>query len=156
MVSPRVPQFDLAPTELTLCPTLRTSRSWALWGNRTEAAAARPNLSMYNGETDTPEALGHAADREARDILLALSITELVEIMQKQYTTVRDTARKQHDSFSSRDLQSLRRQLLTLSIDLASLEVDVPSWWEHRAPSILRLSTAMSTVTRPYSISPRI
>lgn len=145
LVSPRVPEFVLTPTELDICPTLRTSRSWALWGNRTTAAAARPHLSMYNGDSDTPEALGHGADREARDVLLALSITELVEIMQGRYTTVRDTARKQHDSFSSCDLQSLRRQLLTLSIDLASLEDDVPSssleddvpsWWERRGPRI--------------------
>jgi len=136
IVSPRVPEFVLTPTELDICPTLRTSRSWALWGNRSVAAAARPHLRMYNGDSDTPEALGHGADREARDILLALSITELVEIMQEQYTTVRDTARKQHESFSSRDLQSLRRQLLTLSIDLVSLEQDVPSWWERRGPRI--------------------
>jgi hypothetical protein len=136
VISPQVPEFVLAQTELDICPTLRTSRSWALWGNRTAAATARPHLSMYNGDSDTPEALGHAADDEVRDMMLALSITELVKIMQEQYTTVRDTARKQHKSFSSRDLQNLRRQLLTLSIDLASLEVDVPSWWERHAPSI--------------------
>jgi hypothetical protein len=136
LVSPQAPELVLAQTELDLCPTLRTSRSWALWGNRTAAAAARPHLSIYNGDSDTPEALGHAADREARDILLALSITELVKCMQQQYTTVRDTAQTQHKSFSSRDLQSLRRQLLTLSIDLTSLEDDVPSWWERHTPSI--------------------
>ncbi|WP_445161427.1 hypothetical protein ACTXG5_25475 [Mycobacterium sp. Dal123C01] len=136
VISPQVPELVLTQTELDICPTLRTSRSWALWGNRSAAAAARPHIRLYNGESDTPEALGHAADDEARDMLLGLSITELIELMETQYTTVRDTARKQHRSFSSRDLQSLRSQLLTLSIDLTSLEVDVPSWWVRHAPSV--------------------
>lgn len=134
ITSPHVPEFGLAPTQLSLCPTMRTSRSWALWGNRVAAVKARPGLSMYNGEPDTAEALAHAADDEIRNFLLALSITELVKIMQADYAAVRDTARRQHDSFSSHDLQSLRRQLLTLSNNLASLEVDVPLWWERNSP----------------------
>jgi hypothetical protein len=130
IAAPQVPKFVLQPTDSSICPTLRTGRSWALWGNRTVAAAARPNLRMYNTESDTPEALAHAADDETRDFLLALAVTEMVGVMQEQYTNVRDTARRQHGSFSSRYLQSLRRTLLTLSIDLASTKVDVPSWWE--------------------------
>lgn len=127
--STQIPEFALERTDVGVCPTLQTSRSWALWGNRLAASKARPDLGVYHGASDTPEALGYAVDEEARDMLLALSITELVDTMKGQYTTVRDTARAQHDSFTSSDLQSLRRQLLTLSIDLASLEVDVPTWW---------------------------
>lgn len=140
ITSPQVPKLVLEPTELSVCPTLRTSRTWALWGNRSAASSARPGLSVYNGDSDTPEALGHATHREARDILIALSITELTTTMEEQYTAVRDTARTQHDSFSSHDLQVLRRQLLTLSIDLASLKDDVRSWWtrrHHRVPTFV-------------------
>jgi hypothetical protein len=129
-VAPEVPKFVLDQTSVTVCPALRPGRSWALWGNRAAAAAARPHLSMYNTESDTPEALGHAADREMRDFLLALAVTEFTRIMEAQYTAVRDTARRQHDSFSSRYIQDLRRLLLTLSLNLASTKVDVPTWWE--------------------------
>jgi len=135
IVSPAVPQFALAPTDLDLCPTLGTERTWALWGNRAEAVASRPSLTDYAGP-DEFEALAHTVDDETRDVFLALSVTEMVNLMQRNYTQLRDTARRQHDSFSSEYLQSLRQTLLTLSIDLASTKVDVPSWWERHRSSI--------------------
>lgn len=130
IASPHVPQLAVSRTHPDLCPTLGTSRSWALWGNRTEAAQARPHLTMYGGESDTPRAIGRAVDEEIRDFLIALAVTEMIETLQVQYTKVRDTARRQHDSFSSRYLKVLRQNLLTLSIDVASCKVDVPAWWE--------------------------
>jgi hypothetical protein len=136
MVSSQVPKLVLAPAEVSLCPALGTARSWTLWGNRAVATSARSHLHMYNGESDTPEALGHAVDDEIRDFLLALSVSEMAGVMREQYAKVRDTARRQHDSFSSRYLQRLRRTLLTLSIDLASAKVDVRAWWERHSGSI--------------------
>ena len=131
--SEQVPKLMLSPADIALCPTLRTRRTWALWGNRTVAAEARPDLSMYNGETDTPEALGHAADREMREFLIALSLTEMTALMGERYAELRDTARQQHDSFSARYINGLRRTLLTSSLDLSSASVDVPQWWDRHS-----------------------
>jgi hypothetical protein len=136
IVSPTVvPQLALVSTDPDMCPTLGTRRTWALWGNGAAAVEARPNLTKYVG-LDEYESLAHTADDETRDIFLALSVTEMVKLMQQQYTTLRDTARRQHDSFSSRYLGHLRQTLLTLSVDLASAKVDVPSWWERHRSSI--------------------
>ncbi|MFV8233964.1 hypothetical protein [Mycolicibacterium fortuitum] len=133
IASPHVPQLAVHRTDPVLCPTLGTSRSWALWGNRTEVARARSDLSMYGGESDIAGAIGRAVDDDIRDFLLALSVTEMIETLRSQYTTVRDTARRQHDSFSSRYLKVLSNTLLTLSIDVASCKVDVPAWWNRAA-----------------------
>lgn len=129
IASPHVPQLAVHRTDPGLCPTLGTSRSWALWGNRTEVARARSDLSMYGSESEIPGAIGRAVDDDIRDFLLALSVTEMIETLRSQCTTVRDTARRQHNSFSSRYLKALSNTLLTLSIDAASCNVDFPAWW---------------------------
>lgn len=132
IVSPVVKGLALAKTEPEMCPTLGTSRTWSLWGNRAEAVAASPGLTTYYG-ADEYRALAHKVDREVRDIFLALAVTEMVSEMQRRYTKVRDTAREHHTSFSAEYVQRLRQTLLTLSIDLASTSTDVPAWWErHR------------------------
>lgn len=132
IASPAVPEFVLIPTDLEVCPTLETSRTWALWGNHSKAIAARPGLTKYAGP-DEFLALAHGVDEEMRDVFVALSVSEMVNLMQRRYTELRDSARQQHNSFSPRDLQHLRRTLLTLSIDVASTKDDVPTWWErHR------------------------
>ncbi|GAS98593.1 uncharacterized protein RMCC_5558 [Mycolicibacterium canariasense] len=138
IASPDVPQLAVNRADPGLCPSLGTSRSWALWGNRTEVAQARTDLSMYGGEADTPRAIGRAVSDDIRDFLIALSVTEMIDTLQSQYAKVRDTARRQPDSFSTRYLKVLRRTLLTLSIDVASCKVDVPAWWERAVRDIAR------------------
>jgi hypothetical protein len=138
IASPHVPQLAVSRTDPGLCPTLGTSRSWALWGNRAEVAQARSDLSMYGGKSDVPGAIGRAVNDDIRDFLVALSVTEMIATLQSQYAKVRDNARRQHDSFSSRYLKVLRQTLLTLSIDVASCKVDVPAWWERAAQDIAR------------------
>lgn len=134
IVSTVVREFAVTQTSLDMCPSMGTSRTWALWGNRSAAAAARPNLPLHS--SDENSALAHAADHETRDVFLALAVTEMIRYMQQQYTELRDTARKQHDNFSADYLQSLRQTLLTLSIDLLSTKVDVPAWWKRHRSSI--------------------
>jgi hypothetical protein len=91
---------------------------------------------MYGGKSDIPGAIGRAVNDDIRDFLVAMSVTEMIETLQSQYAKVRDTARRQHASFSSRYLKLLRQNLLTLSIDVASCKVDVPAWWERAAQDI--------------------
>lgn len=133
VVSPVVHGVAISKTDLHMCPTLKTERTWALWCNRSVAIAARPGVTDWAGSNEF-DALAHTLDHEIREVLLALSVTALVELMQRQFTSLRDTARRQHDSFSPRYLLNLRQTLLTLSIDLASIKIDVPAWWERRRP----------------------
>jgi hypothetical protein len=108
ITSPVVPHFALIPTELELSPTLGTGRTWALWGNHAEAVASRPSLTMYGGSNEF-EALAHDVDDDVRDVFLALSVTEMVNLMRRRYTNLRDTARRQHAAFHRRIYRSFGR-----------------------------------------------
>lgn len=131
-MSPVVPELALTRTSMGLSPDMGTRCTWALWGNRAATAAARPEVTRHRGIHEN-QALAHAVDDEIRNVLLALSITEAVRLLQRQYTRVRDSARLQHDSFSPDFVDDLRTTLLTVSIDISSTSTDVKAWWErHR------------------------
>lgn len=139
MVSAVLPKLVLEPTQfgphfLTRQRASWETPSWTLWGSRDALAEIHPPSRPDPDVSDAlAEDLPWMVSVETEYLITALAISEMVTAMQDQYAKLRDTARRQHDSFSGRDIQKLRRTLLTLSVDLASAAIVVPAWWERNA-----------------------
>ncbi|MCP2236959.1 hypothetical protein LY41_002789 [Prauserella halophila] len=125
--SPELPNIRLSRVETSLCPTLST-RTWTLWGNRSVLVESH-DLRFY-GSSDT-RAIGHAVDQRIAEFFVLLSISDFIEVTEKQYSILRDTARARHGDFKARDVRRLRTSFLTLSLDTSSVAQDVTKLWNN-------------------------
>lgn len=93
--------------------------TWALWGNRTEVLNDLSNLIDSYGPGRQDGSIAHYIRDAVENYFLRLSISEMLEVCQARYSAIRDGAR-QHGQ-----LNRLRSSLLTLSIDLSSVDRDI-------------------------------
>jgi hypothetical protein len=100
-------------------------RTWALWGNRTEIldGLAKEFASYGLGQQDS--SIAHYVQDAIEDYFLRLSMSEMLEVCQARYAAMRDTAR-QHGQ-----LGRLRASLLTLSVDMSSIDRDIRAYNAH-------------------------
>ena len=127
--SSQVPQMLFSPVQTDMCPAL-DGRTWALWGNRDVIANAHENLHFYG--QDRNGAIAHAANRRMGNFLVMNAVSEFLVVVERRYAVLRDNARTRHGQFKTRDLRELRANLLTLSLDLASVARDVDAFWKRK------------------------
>ena len=97
-------------------------RTWALWGNRTEIFDGLANELDFYGLSQHDSSIAHYAQKAIEDYFLRLSISEMLEVCEARYASMRDAAR-QHGQ-----LGRLRASLLTLSIDMSSIDRDIRAY----------------------------
>jgi len=134
--SPNLPKLVLVPNRPSMTQGLVTHRTMALWGQRNAVLEAASHVEMYGGRTD--RAIAARYNDEIRNFLITAALSDFIEIVEKRFANLRDTARRAHGEFRTAALETLRRHLLTLSLDLASLDGDLESWqrqtrWEGEA-----------------------
>jgi hypothetical protein len=148
--SPDLPQMLLAPVEGDLCPALEGERTWMLFGRRDSVANSVQHLGMYGQGKN--QALAHFVHRRIRNFLLLLAISEFIGVTQKGLSALRDEARTRHGRFGRRDLKQLRLNLLTVSLDLASVARDVSTFhhrrWRDEGDAQVSLDYSPSIVTQ--------
>ena len=126
-ISPSLPGLILSPNDPGLNPTIG-HRAAALWGNAKIVAAGQRNLQTFGKAPD--RAIARAVHRTIDTFLVLMAISDLLTDVEKRYATLRDTARIRHGEFQTKDIRELRANLLTLSLDLASISRDVLSFWD--------------------------
>ncbi|MGY4652492.1 hypothetical protein [Mycobacterium sp. URHB0021] len=97
-------------------------RTWALWGNRTEILDGLSNTLESHGLGQHDSSIAHYAQEAIEDYFLRLSISEMLEVCDARYASMRDAAR-QHGQ-----LERLRASLLTLSVDMSSIDRDIRAY----------------------------
>lgn len=125
-----VPKLALVPISRSLERGLRSHRTMALWGQRGEVAAAASHLEMYGSSDD--HAIASRYSDGIQNFLVTLAVSDYLEVAQGKYASLRDTARTHHGRFRPKVLEELRQQLLTLSLDLASVYRDLQQYWTRR------------------------
>lgn len=134
--SANLPKLVLVPNRPSMTRGLPSHRTMALWGQRAAVLDAADHVDMYGGRTD--RAIAARYNDEIQNFLLTVAVSDFIEIVDKRFASLRDTARRTHGEFRTDSLETLRRHLLTLSLDLASVRGDLESWrcraqWEGEA-----------------------
>ncbi|WP_159039441.1 hypothetical protein [Streptomyces sp. NRRL F-7442] len=70
-----------------------------------------------------------------REALCFLSLSDYLDVMQVDYSKLRDEARTQHGKFSARRLRRMRDSFLALSMDLSSAVRDLPQFHDSHVSS---------------------
>jgi hypothetical protein len=125
-----VPKLALVPTRTDIAPAMKTHRTWAIWGQRDSAAAA---THMDGFGSDPVDALASRYSDGLQGLLLTMAVSGFLEVTEQRYARLRDRARVRHGEFSASALQELRQHLLTLSLDLANVRLDLEQYRRHGA-----------------------
>lgn len=124
--SANLPNLVLVPNRPSMSRGLPSHRTMALWGQRAAVLDAADHVEMYGGRTD--RAIAARYNDEIQNFLITIAVSDFIEIVEKRFASLRDTARRTHGEFRTDALETLRRHLLTLSLDLASVRGDLETW----------------------------
>ena len=128
--SAAIPKMLLVPTQRSMARGISTDRTWALWGQR---QAVMDSATYMTGYGDDPNrAIAHRYADAIESFLVTLAVSDLLETVEARYALIRDRARAQHGRFKAKVINDLREQLLTLSIDVATVQRDLERSWKSR------------------------
>jgi hypothetical protein len=83
---------------------------------------------MY-GDSDAGRALAHRYGDGVERFLVELGVSDMMRDFESTYADMRDNAHVQHGRFKVQVIRRLRRQFLTTSLDLRSLQRDLADYW---------------------------
>ncbi|GIL27057.1 hypothetical protein NUM_23110 [Actinocatenispora comari] len=119
-----LPEFSLESVDRTLCRSFKSDGVWNFWGN--SDAARRAFESRNTAPKISPDdRLAHEVDNFITDIAVELTIARYLGVMRQRYAELRDFSRERHGKFNARQIARLRKDVLTLSLDLGSVSRDV-------------------------------
>jgi hypothetical protein len=122
--STRFPAMIIGKRDIRSDSDMEDRRTWAIWGNRTEILDGLAETLTSRGLGQGDSSIAHYVRDAIEDYFLRLSISEMLEVCQGRYASMRDAAR-QHGQ-----LDRLRASLLTLSVDMSSIDRDVRAYNE--------------------------
>jgi hypothetical protein len=120
--STKFPAMTLGERQIRSDSDMEDRRTWALWGNRAEILDGLAKSLAAHGLGQHDSSIAHYTQEAIEDYFLRLSISEMLEVCQARYASMRDTAR-QHGQ-----LGRLRTSLLTLSVDMSSIDRDIRAY----------------------------
>lgn len=123
--SDRLPGMVLAASEVFFDSEMETRRTWSLWGQRAAVTSVLESYYKSLGLGAGDGSIVHYVLEVVEEYFLRLSISEMLSVYQWRYSTLRDTARRTHTRFRMKFLKALRSNLVTLSLDLSSIDRDV-------------------------------
>lgn len=107
----------------------RLQNSWAVIGMH-QAVAALNEMAGYGDRPYSAGTLASMFDDDIRTFLLYTAVGQYTDQLHAMYADARDTARTRHGHFKIRQLQQLRDELLTISLDLPAVSRDCSVLWE--------------------------
>lgn len=111
--------FEATPTDRS---------TWSLWGGRRLVYEALSDVFESYGSKASDAAAVHWVERAFESYFIRLSITELLTLFQIEYAAIRDSARRDHARYRMKHLKKLRRNLVTFSLNLSSIDRDVRAY----------------------------
>lgn len=118
--APTLPGFLLTPSVSPL-QNVGHNRAWTLWGRRHSLSAT--------ADFRASGASAKIIHRQISDILVQLSLSEFLNALEYQYADLRDRAHTQRQKIRRRDLEHLRSNFLTLSLDVTSVVRDIDGFY---------------------------
>lgn len=156
--STAVPQMLLIPTNTSLARSMKTNRTWALWGQRDAIVTAFGDQLRYAGSEPNRAIAGRMSDGIG-GFAVTLAISDMLETFEARHATIRDKARTRHGRFKAKVIEDLRSHLLTLSMDIATVQRDLETFWKFRPRFPSEAEFAMVRMSRqprePGEVAPR-
>ncbi|WP_152552301.1 hypothetical protein [Actinokineospora spheciospongiae] len=122
--SKSLPGLTFEETSHILCRVFDRTPTWSLWGQHNHAKDEfHGEVHLYGGTL--ANAISHRAGKTIFAFLVQKATLEMVAVLESEYAELRDTARRRHGKFRSKDLRSVRTSLLSLNLDLTSLRQDI-------------------------------
>jgi hypothetical protein len=107
---------------------------WTFWGN----INAYPALTEGTGHPPEARMAAYFTGDRTTDLMARTGLSDLLERMRADASKAHDTARSLHTKGSAKTLKALREQLLTTSLDLATIKEDVKLYnglrWHDKEP----------------------
>lgn len=122
--STKLPAMIIGERDIRSDSDMEDRRTWAIWGNRTEILGGLAQTLTAHGLGQGDSSISHYVQDAIEDYFLRLSISEMLDVCQGRYASMRDAAR-QHGQ-----LERLRANLLTLSVDMSSIDRDIRAYNE--------------------------
>ncbi|WP_157137528.1 hypothetical protein [Mycobacterium parascrofulaceum] len=120
--STKFPAMIIGERDIGSDSDMEDRRTWAIWGNRTEILDGLAETLTAHGLGHADSSIAHYIHDAIEDYFLRLSISEMLEVCQGRYASIRDAAR-QHGQ-----LDRLRTSLLTISVDMSSIDRDIRAY----------------------------
>ncbi|SER53167.1 hypothetical protein SAMN05443377_10216 [Propionibacterium cyclohexanicum] len=129
VTSEHLPNLVLSPLNDHLHEALGDAPTWTLWGNRDAIieAIGKDTLSMVGGSAE--RAISYRV-KYMYNMQVMLAVSEFLHVSNKRYAAIRDHASTRHGKFKPAALRELRRNLLTLSLNIATVRRDVTEFWK--------------------------
>lgn len=125
-----LPGLLLVPTVKSLVAAMETSRTWALWGKRDLVLEGMSDWEPFGSDPD--RAAANMYSEAIESFLVNLAITDMLRTFEGKHAQIRDRARSQHGRFNAGVISELRGHLLSLSMDISSVQRDLETFWKYR------------------------
>lgn len=124
-VASNMKYFVFTQADYLAKPYIPSDRTWSLVGKKSKVDKA---LGKYFSSIES------IIDERIGYILILLSASELLSIIESQYSRLRDNAGLQHKKFKVTSINNLNRSVLDSALTLASVRHDIESvlknkWW---------------------------
>nr|WP_179278425.1 hypothetical protein [Rhodococcus sp. 06-418-1B] len=106
---------------------------WGVVGNY-DTFARLNDRDYYGSRPYSVFTFAHMFDDEIRSFLLHTAVAQYTKQLRETFSNARDTARKTHHKFKPTELEKLRHEMLTTSLDLPVVSRDTALWWERGYP----------------------
>lgn len=130
-VSPQIPGAVLVPGAALRRPVESLQNCWGVVSAHDVFSAANDRPG-YGEKPYSVVTLAAMVDDAVRAFLLHDSVVQYARQLTEQAASQRDSARSKHRDFSPRQLDSLKRDLLTSSLDLPAVARDSALLWSPR------------------------
>ena len=127
-----LPKLLLDQVKGSLHEVLRDDPTWTLWGRRDAVAKALGEGGLNVYASDLNRAIAARLVDNMYNLLVMLAVSSFLSISGEKYAGIRDKASRDHGKFKPRALKSLRRAILSLSINLSSVHRDVSAFWARK------------------------
>jgi len=127
-----LPGLLLEAVDPLLCPILKGENTWTLWGQASKVYKAVPEI--YKNGLEEYDPIYLYLDDIIQVFFIRLAMSDFLRLKEQQNSSLRDTARSRHGRFNRKDLQELRDNFLSGSLDTSSIVRDVQaftSWSRH-------------------------
>jgi len=125
-----LPKLVLAQLDGHMHEALGEDPTWTLWGSRPAVVEAlgEDGLKFYGN--DENRAIAARLVDNMYNLFVMLAVSQFLTVTERRYAAIRDRASMRHGKFKPKALDEMRNDLLTHSLNLASVRRDVAAFWE--------------------------
>lgn len=130
LLSKDLPKLVLSHLEGRMHEALGEAPTWTLWGSRSAVIEALNEDSLKSWGDNDNRAIANRLVENMYNLFVMLAVSHFLTVTERRFAEIRDRATKRHGKFKPKALDEMRNDLLTHSLNLASVRRDVAEFWE--------------------------